>query len=299
MGCEAAIGGAHGPAIAGQDRFAGAAGDDGLDGDDQAFGEEIVGGRIGPVGHAGFLVDGAADAVAAEVANDVETGGIDFFFDDAADVADAMAGARDLHRLSEGALGADGKTAADGGLCDGRSDDDRFRRVGHEAVLRNGHVELEQVAIAETAVRGDAVDDFVVNADAADAGKLVNGNGSGNGAVLAHDVATDLVEFHGGDAGTGGGFHGLEHEPDDVSGFAHGGEFFGGVDGQRTYLLLLFSQVRMPCGEFVWEAGINSRACAWVLLPAASLRGEGRSCGFDSLYPVCATMRSHRRRVGR
>src|SRR6202044_270491 len=106
----------------------------------------------------------------------------------------------------------------------------------HEAVFGDGDVELEQVAVAEAAVGRDAVNDFVVDADATDAGELVDGDRSGNGAILAHDVGTEIVEFFGGDAGADGGFHGFEHEAHDAAGFTHRGKFFGGMDGQTGNL---------------------------------------------------------------
>ena len=42
VGGEAAVGGADGPAVAVERDAAGAGGDDGLDGDDEAFGEQIA-----------------------------------------------------------------------------------------------------------------------------------------------------------------------------------------------------------------------------------------------------------------
>jgi len=65
VGGEAAVGGADGPAVAVEGNAAGSSGDDGLDGDDQAFGEEMAGFGIGEVGDAGLFVNGAANAVAA------------------------------------------------------------------------------------------------------------------------------------------------------------------------------------------------------------------------------------------
>ena len=65
MGRKAAVGGADGPAVAVEGDVAGAGGDDGLDGDDQALGEQVARERVGKIGDAGLFVDGAADAVAA------------------------------------------------------------------------------------------------------------------------------------------------------------------------------------------------------------------------------------------
>ena len=65
MGGETAVGGTDRPAVAVERDAAGARGDDGLDGDDEAFGEEMAGERIGEIGDAGLFVNGTADAVAA------------------------------------------------------------------------------------------------------------------------------------------------------------------------------------------------------------------------------------------
>jgi hypothetical protein len=233
---EAAVGGADGPAISGEDGAAGFAGDDGFDGDDEAFSEQAGGGWIGPVGDAGALVDGAADAVSAELADDVKAVSFDGGFDGATDVLYAVAGARDLGCLVKCAAGGGEKAIAEGGgyrLFWSFTDDDGFGRVGHESVELDGDVELEQIAIAEFAGAGDAVDDFVVDADATDAGELVDEGRSGACAVFYHDVAADVVEVGGGDARAGGGLHGLEHEANDAAGGAHGSEFFGSGDGHE------------------------------------------------------------------
>ena len=65
MGGEAAVDGADGPAVAVKGDAACGGGDDGLDSDDEAFGEEMAGIGIGIVGYAGLFVNGAANAVAA------------------------------------------------------------------------------------------------------------------------------------------------------------------------------------------------------------------------------------------
>src|SRR5580692_8759172 len=64
-GGEAAVGGADGPPVAVEGDAAGGCGDDGLDGDDEAFGEEMAGAGIGVIGYARLFVDGAAYAMAA------------------------------------------------------------------------------------------------------------------------------------------------------------------------------------------------------------------------------------------
>ena len=108
---EAAVGGADGPAVAVERDVAGAGGDDRLDGDDEAFGEEMAGVGIGVVGDSGLFVNGAANTVAAEFADDVEAAAADFALDGAADVFGAIAGAGGGEGLAEGAFGAVGQFA--------------------------------------------------------------------------------------------------------------------------------------------------------------------------------------------
>jgi hypothetical protein len=54
-----------GPAVAVEGNAACGSGDDGLDGNDEAFGEQMAGIGVGIVGYARGFVNGAADAVAA------------------------------------------------------------------------------------------------------------------------------------------------------------------------------------------------------------------------------------------
>ena len=62
---EAAIGGTDGPAVAVEGDAAGGGGDDGLDGDDEAFGEEMARLRMRQNSGRWALRGCAADAVAA------------------------------------------------------------------------------------------------------------------------------------------------------------------------------------------------------------------------------------------
>jgi hypothetical protein len=104
VGGEAAVGGADGPAVAVEGDAACGSGDDGLDGDDEPFGEEMACVGVGIVGDAGLFVNGAADAVAAEFADDVKAAAADFALDGAADVFGAVAGAGGGESLAEGAV---------------------------------------------------------------------------------------------------------------------------------------------------------------------------------------------------
>src|SRR5277367_2671281 len=103
---EAAVSRADGPAIAVEGYAAGACGDDGLDRDHQAVGEEVARFGVGVIGDAGFFVDGATYTVAAEFADDVEATAANFALDGAPDVFGAVADAGSAEGLAERALSA-------------------------------------------------------------------------------------------------------------------------------------------------------------------------------------------------
>src|SRR5258708_19579637 len=72
MSGETAVARVVGPAVFGERNVARAGGDDWFDGDDQAFGQFVLRGKIGVVRHRRRLVDRAADAVAAKFLDDMK-----------------------------------------------------------------------------------------------------------------------------------------------------------------------------------------------------------------------------------
>lgn len=230
MGGEAAVGSADGPAVAVERNAARAGGDDGLDGDDKAFGKEMTGGGIGKIGDAGLFVNGAAYAVAAEFADDMETAAADFALDGATDVLGAIAGTRGGESLAEGALGTTGESA--GFFLRGR-DLDADGGIGVVAVFDGGEVKLDEIAGLEDAIAGNAVDDFVVHADADVAGEMVDERWRGLRAVFGEDARADGGEFGSGDAGTDRSGHGAESFGDDLAAGAEFFELVGTMDGHE------------------------------------------------------------------
>src|ERR1700676_4507893 len=100
----------------------------------------MAGCGIGVVGDARGFVDGAAYAVAAQFADDVEAAAADFALDGAADVFGAIAGAGGGEGLAEGAFGAGGLLvgffrSAGGLVGEGR--------VGVVAVFFGGKIEFD------------------------------------------------------------------------------------------------------------------------------------------------------------
>ena len=155
-----------------------------------------------------------------EFANDVEAAAADLALDGAADIFCAIAEARGGESLAEGALAAVGEGAGiflrgrdldgDGGVC-------------VVAVFYGGEVELDEIAGLDRARARDAVDDFVVDADADVAGEIVDERRRGLGAVFSQDFCGDGAKVGGSDTGADRGGHGAEGFSNDQ---AAGAEFF-------------------------------------------------------------------------
>ena len=191
----------------------------------------MPGAGIGVIGDARLFVNGATDAVAAEFADDVEAAAAHFAFDGAADVFGAVAGTGCGESLTEGAFGAVGELA---GFFLHRRYLDSDGRVGVIAVFHGSEVELDKVAGLDRAQARDAVDDFVVDADADVSGEFVDERWRGLCAVFGKDARANSGEFGGGDAGTNGSRHGAEGFGDDQAAGAQFFELFGGSDGHGS-----------------------------------------------------------------
>src|SRR5260370_21547692 len=94
----------HSPAVLPQNNASGTSSDNRLDRDYQARRQNLLGGGIGEIGHRRVFVNGAADAMAAQFANDGEMMRKHFALHSAADLPNASAGARDARSFRKGAL---------------------------------------------------------------------------------------------------------------------------------------------------------------------------------------------------
>src|SRR5258708_40038682 len=104
MSGETAVGRAVGPAVFVERNVARAGGDDWFDGDDQAFGQFVLRGKLGVVRHRRRLVDRAADAVAAKVLDDMKAAPAHFALNGPADVCREGSCAPRTARFTKGAL---------------------------------------------------------------------------------------------------------------------------------------------------------------------------------------------------
>ena len=211
-------------------------------------------------GHVGLLVDPAADAVAGELGADAEAAALDLGLDGGADRADVVAGGRGLEAAPERGLRRRRRAAARAGAT--RPTGDRAAGVGVEAVELGGDVELDQLALAQPARAGDAVDALVVDGDADGAGEVVVEPRAGAGAVAGEDLRGDLVELAGGHARADAAGQLAQRLGDDAARGAQRGQLIRVVDGHPVILTDLMSSATFtrPSRGDVLELTIDSLA---------------------------------------
>jgi hypothetical protein len=176
-----------------------------------------------------------ADAVAAQFANDVKAAAAHFPFDRAANFADGVAGTCDGQRLAESAFGATSEIGARRGW---RCDLDSDGGVGVVTVFFRREIEFDKIAGLQDAITWNAVNDFVVDADADIARKTVNHWRGGARAVFGEYFGSDLGEFASGDAGTNNGGHGAQGLSDNATAGTKLVKFVRSGDGHELRFLL-------------------------------------------------------------
>jgi len=217
---QAFVPGADGPFVGLQPDAPAAQGNDRFDGDDHAVGQLGVGAGLVVIGHAGFLVDAFAHAVAAQFPDDVKTQPLDLFFHGPADVPGAVADARGGKTLVEGLFGTTGQGL---GFGRHRAQTHGHGRVGHIPVLFRRDVAFDEIAFLQAPITRNAVHRFFVDADAGRAREVVDLGRGGFGPVGGQGRGAHRVQFGRGHAGAGRLGHGVEAEADD---FADGPQFF-------------------------------------------------------------------------
>ena len=223
-----AVGGAYGPTIAGNNGASRSGGNNRLNRDHQAFGQNLAGFGIGVVGHAGLFVDGAANAVSTQIANHGETAAPHFAFDHATNLEYPESGAGHQHGFGKGPLGTRNQEPALRGNFAHRNS---LGGVGHETIFLDGDVELDQVSGFDLALSGNTMHRFVVQADAIHSGKLIDQLRSGLRALLPHDRGAHFIKFSSSDAGTHRPLHGFQHAAHNGARGPHAGEVVRTGDG--------------------------------------------------------------------
>jgi hypothetical protein len=110
------------------------------------------------------------------------------------------------------------------------ADEERLVRVAVDSADVGGDVDVDDVAVRERPVVGDAVADDVVDAAAQGLGEAAIAERRRVGAVLDEELVPDPVEVIGGDAGRDDGLDGVERACGDPAGDPHCGDRLVGAD---------------------------------------------------------------------
>ncbi len=233
---QAAVFGLDGPAVAHFADLALAGVDHRLDGEDHARLEFIERAGTAVVQHLRLFVEDLADAVAAEFAHHAVAGFFRVLLDHVADVAQVRA-RLDLGDAQPHALISDLRQAL--GQDRWLANEEHAAVVAVVAVLDDGDVEVDHVAVLEHLVARDAVADHVIDRGAdgfrvrSIAGRAVVQRRWNRALHVEHVFVAEAIELAGGHARFDEGRNVVQHFGAQAAGNAHAGDIFGGFDGNR------------------------------------------------------------------
>ena len=230
---EAAVDRADRPLVVRDDPRAFAGGNDRFDGDHEPFREPLAEAPVVVIRDARLFMDGSPHPVSAEIPHHGKAAAARLPLHGAADIEDAIPGRGRVRALPERAFGAAdqlacGRRYGAGGHCHGG--------IGEVAVLLGDKIQLHQVALADDALAGDAVDRLFVDTNAQRAGKPIDFRRGGFGAVLSQHPRADLVQFRRRDAGADGGRGPVERRADNPADGAELRQFLLSADGHNPIL---------------------------------------------------------------
>ena len=237
LGGVGAVGGSHGPAVGVVHRdLRGACVDHGLDGEAHARDEHGALTGLADEADEGVLVELEADAVAAELADHVEAGGLDAALDGVGHVSEVCPGLDGRETRLDGLAGDLHEAAA---LVGDLADAEHAAGVREVAVEDGGAVDVDDVAVAQdVVVGGDAVADNVVDARADALGVALVVEVGGDAAVVDGVVVDPLVDLGGGHAGADILGDVVEHADVDGRGALDALDVLGGLEQAAGHDLL-------------------------------------------------------------
>mmetsp|Transcript_20980 Transcript_20980/g.80928 ORF Transcript_20980/g.80928 Transcript_20980/m.80928 type:complete len:420 (+) Transcript_20980:106-1365(+) len=233
LGRQGTVLGDDGPAIAQLADLAPAGVDHGLDREHHAGHQFIQRAGAAVVQHLGLLVEDAADAVAAELAHDREAGVLSKRLYGMADIAQPRAGANLGNALPHGLVSEGAEPLGGNGPL---SDDEHAAGVTVPAVLDDGDVDVDDVAVLQRLVVRDAVADLLVDrcADRLGVGDVARRaivQWRGDRLLDVDDVVVgELVELIGRDTRLDMRREHVEHFGCQAPGDAHAGDVGSGLD---------------------------------------------------------------------
>ena len=199
LGRQAAVFGDDGPIVIEHFNLAFAGIDHGLDGEGHARFNDDARARAAVVQHLWFLVEDFADAVATVFTHDGKVVGLGVLLDGVADVTEVDAGFDHLdaqfHAFVADAHQSLGENA-------GLADEEHFAGVAVVAVFDDGDVDIDDVAIFQFFVTGNAVADLMIHRGADGFGEAVVVQWRRDRLLHIDGViVADLVQLVGGDPG--------------------------------------------------------------------------------------------------
>ena len=174
-----------------------------------------------------------ADTVAAEFAHDGKAVLLGVLLNDMADIAEA--GARS-HLRNTQPHAFKGNVAQPPCLDRRFADDEHAAGVAVITVLDGGDVDVEDVAVLERLVAGNAVADLMIDGNARRLGvrsvarRLVVQAGRNALLHVGHIFVAEPIQFAGRDAWLDKGRDVIEHFGRQAAGYAHFGDFFRGFE---------------------------------------------------------------------
>ena len=223
------------PAIAQHFHVAFADVDHGLDGENHAGFDEFAGATFAKMHHVWFFMEFRADAVTAKFSHDRIAMTFRMFLNRVADVAKMCAGF-DLLDAEKQALARDFDQTF--GVRADVADAEHFAGVAMITVLDDGNVDIDDVAVFQFLVAGNAVTDLMVHRGADRFRETAIIQRCRNGVLYIDDVVmAKAVEFIGGDADRDMRRDHVQNFGGQPTGDAHFFDFGGGFDYDTAHLI--------------------------------------------------------------
>ena len=224
---QGAVAGDGGPAVVEHLHVGFADVDHRLDGEEHAGAKLRAGARAAGVDDFGAVVEQPAEAVAAKIADDAVAIGLGMALDGVGNVAQAVAGPGLLDPQHQAFIGhVDQFPRLDRHVAD----QIHAAGVAVPAIEQGRDVHVDDVAVLQDLVAGNAVADDMVDRGAAALGKAAIAQGRGNCPLAQHMVVNQGVERAGGHAGNEVRHQCVEDLGGKAAGGAHSGEAVGAVE---------------------------------------------------------------------
>lgn len=181
----------------------------------------------------GFAVEVLTESVATEIADDGESLRFDIGLDGVAEIAEARSGSNGLDTAIHGFIGGIDESFS---LVGDRPDGVHTAAIAVPSIDDEGNVDIDDIALDEFAIAGDAVTDDVINGGADSLWKAAIIEGSGERLVIAGEGEGEVIELSGGNSGMDVFDKHIEGFGGETASASHRGEGVGVVEGDLARL---------------------------------------------------------------